>query len=162
MGHRSLLTALLQRYSGFQCKSSMVVKQNPVPKIVHFWYGSSASQGRAFKHETRREKILKARENYEDEVKEAQPISPPQLLKVTGATAERCLIFFSEGKTQREREKEREGGREVEDTNKKSIWHMTVARNLLSAKSVTATLKVQRSACEHRAQSRMFESTPHM
>lgn len=45
-------------------------------------------------------------------MKEAQPISPPQLLKVTGATAERCLIFFSEGKTQREREKEREGGRE--------------------------------------------------
>lgn len=32
----------------------------------------------------------------QDEVREPQPVSPPQLLKVTGATAERYLIFFSE------------------------------------------------------------------
>lgn len=41
-----------------------------------------------------------------NEVKEAQAISPPQLLKVTGATAEKAsdLLFWAEGA-----EKERRG-----------------------------------------------------
>lgn len=61
---------------------------------------------------------------------QTQPISPPQLLKVTEATAERHLIFFSE-----------EG--EVEDTKRAfDIWQAPQTTRVLNL-YVIATVSLQ-------------------
>lgn len=131
-----LLTALLQcrlGYNRFHAKLHGCAT-HPVAwlasQIENVHYGSSVCQKSVFTHQTGRDTEKRARQPGWGEGSSANftPTSGKrsleQLLKGTWSTSHR-------------KDREREGRGVEEDTNKKCIWHMTVTRNLRSAKSVT-------------------------